>query len=71
MGATGAGAGGAGGAGAGAGGAGAGDQGVLGRLPDHSSLTQLKNVDFRNRPTTSPFRNKYRLNHCPVTAPTK
>ena len=75
---------GAGGAGAGAGtggageeegGAGAGGSGSAGKvsreIPDHSSLALLKNVDFRYRPTTAPFRNKYRSNHCPVTAPTK
>ena len=32
---------------------GLGSQGVLGRLPDHSSLAMLKNVDFRYRPTTA------------------
>ena len=36
-----------------------GGQGVLGRLPDHSLLALLKNVNFRCRPTTTPFRNMY------------
>jgi len=37
-------------------GLGLGWQGVLGRLPDHSSLVLLKNVNFHYRPTTAPFR---------------
>ena len=45
------------------GGAGAGGQGGLVRLPDHSSLALLKNLNFCNRPTTALFRN-----HCYVTA---
>jgi len=49
---------------------GLGGQGVLGRL-DHSPLALLKNFDFHYRPTTAPLRNKYILDHCPVTTPTK
>ena len=29
----------------------------VGRLPDHSSLALLKNLNIRHRPTTTPFRN--------------
>ena len=65
----GAGAGGA-GTGTGAGRAGDGGQGVLGRLPDHSSLALLNNFSFRYRLTAAPFRNQYTFNHRPVTAPT-
>jgi len=35
---------------------GLGGQGVLGRLPDHSSLALLKNVAFRHCPTTAPIK---------------
>jgi len=38
---------------------GQGGQGVLGRLPDDSSLALLKNSNFHHRPTTALFRNKY------------
>jgi hypothetical protein len=48
-----------------------GGQGVLGRLPDHSSLPLLKSFNFCYRPTTTPFRNTRIVNHRPVTAPTK
>ena len=41
---------------------GLGGQGVLGRFPDHSSLALLRNFNFRDRPTTAPFRNKYIFN---------
>jgi hypothetical protein len=43
---------------------------VLGRLPDHSSLTLLKNYIFCYRPTTAPFRTRSKFDHRPVTAPT-
>ena len=44
---------------------------LIGRLPDHSSLTLLKHFNFHHRPATAPFRSKFRLSHRPVTAPTK
>jgi len=46
---------------------GLGGQGVLRRLPDHSSLALLKNLNFRDSPTTAPLKidNKPPPRHSP------